>query len=69
MGALVNTGGDVDRVAAAQAKAEAGAQTWTDYYQGKPGEGVPADRPGSSPETLPITAPATISGCNGWDTQ
>jgi hypothetical protein len=67
-GALINSG-DPGAVAQAQHQAEAGAGQWQAYYAAKPGEGVPADRPGSSPETLPITAPAAISGCNGWDRQ
>ena len=66
MGALVNTAGDTGPIAAAQAKAEAGAQAWADYYQANPG--VPADTAGHAPEPLVITAPAAISGVP-WDAQ
>ena len=66
MGALVNTAGDTGPIAAAQAAAEAGAQTWADYYRANPG--VPADTAGSDPQPVPVSGPAAVTG-TPWDQQ
>lgn len=55
-----------DELAAGQARAEAGAQTAMDFYERN--AGVPIGTTGSSPEPLPLTEPAAVSGVP-WDQQ
>ena len=62
MAALTNSADGFEaEIRAGQAKAEQNAGVWATYYEQRQGEGVPA--------ATVITAPAAVSGCNGWDQQ